>query len=95
MWWRGSVRYCRGTLADSWVSERLLVRDEKQHLCQYQMEENRFRFRDGLQGYVSQIQVTTDESPLPALLKNPEFDVNNGRVGVSVNYWWTDNYDWY
>lgn len=52
----GSVRYCRGTLADSWVYERLLVRDEKKHFCKYQMEENRFRFRDGVQGYVSQIQ---------------------------------------
>lgn len=53
----GSVRYCRGTLPDSWVYERLLVHDEKSRLCKYRMEGNRFRFRDGVQGYVSQIQV--------------------------------------
>jgi hypothetical protein len=53
----GSVRYCRGTLPDSWVYERLLVHDEANRLCKYQMEDNRFRFRDGVQGYVSQIQV--------------------------------------
>lgn len=52
----GSVRYCRGTLPDSWVYERLLVHDAEKHLCKYQMEENRFRFRDGVRGYVSQIQ---------------------------------------
>ncbi|KAG0590230.1 hypothetical protein M758_1G081300 [Ceratodon purpureus] len=52
----GSVRYCRGTLPDSWVYERLLVLDKENYLCRYQMEDNRFRFRDGVQGYVSQIQ---------------------------------------
>ena len=67
----GSVRYCRGTLPDSWVYERLLVRDEKKHFCKYQMEENRFRFRDGVQGYVSQIQVSS-QFPIPRLyLKIP------------------------
>lgn len=52
----GSVRYCRGTLPDSWVYERLLVHDEENCLCKYQMEDNRFKFRDGVQGYVSEIQ---------------------------------------
>lgn len=52
----GSLRYCKGTLPDSWVYERLLVHDPEQHLCKYQMEDNKFRFRDGVQGYVSQIQ---------------------------------------
>lgn len=53
----GSVRYCRGTLPDSWVYERLLVHDEESRLCKYRMEGNRFRFCEGVQGYVSQIQV--------------------------------------
>ncbi|KAG0618445.1 hypothetical protein M758_4G064500 [Ceratodon purpureus] len=51
-----SVRYCSGTLADSWVYERLLERDENKYFLKYQMEENRFRFPDGIQGYVSQAQ---------------------------------------
>lgn len=53
----GSVRYCRGTLPDSWVHEWLLVHDNENYLLKYRMEGNRFRFPEGVQGYVSQIQV--------------------------------------
>nr|XP_024374012.1 lachrymatory-factor synthase-like [Physcomitrium patens] len=52
----GSVRYCRGTLPDSWVHEWLLVHDNENYLLKYRMEGNRFRFPEGVQGYVSQIQ---------------------------------------
>ena len=54
----GCVRYCEGTRSESWVYERLLFIDEARHEMSYRMEKNRFRFQDGIRGYVARIQVS-------------------------------------
>ena len=82
----GSVRYCRGTLPDSWVYERLLVHDEENCLCKYQMEDNRFRFRDGVQGYVSQIKVWL-HFPLSSLLRSIFSSISRGIAESEISRW--------